>query len=267
MRRRTLLICLFLLMVAGAASAQTPFTVGRIAGTASPLERKLAAEQGTSLSAAAASNPWMGGQLAYTFGKSDELGDNLLVSASVVHEISMAEGRLLRLPVIGNFADLVSSGSAGTSEEEERTDKLKDLLLGSSGIRAGLYPYREIAGLHRDDFNFVLHGEASWKINGFRAEDSDDINYVNQLRLGAGFEMTIGLSDGDHRPLTISVTPVVTKFDADEYGKVFKERKHNQRTLEVVAVLPIAAKTGVLFEFIRGDVQSFRAGVIVAAAK
>jgi hypothetical protein len=266
MRCRAVVICLLVLTVVGVANAQTPYTVGRVAGTASPLERKLAADAKKDLTAASAANPWMGAQLGYKFGNSDELGDNLLVSASVVHEIAMAKGRLFRLPVISNFADLVSSVSAETPEEES-DDKLKELLLGSSGIRAGIYPYREVAGLHQDDFNFVLHGEASWKINGFKAEDSEEIDYVNQLRLAAGFEMAIGRSDDGHRPLTISITPVVTMFDPNEYEKVFKERKERQNTLEIVAVLPIATKTGVLFEFIRGDVQSFRAGVIVASAK
>ena len=122
-------------------------------------------------------------------------------------------------------------------------------------------------GLRKDDFKFVVHGEASWKINGFKQDDSDDINYVNQLRLAAGFEMAIGVVGDASRPLTISVTPVITTFDPNEYEKVFNERKSTLTTLEVVAVLPIAARTGVLFEYVRGDVNSFRAGVIVVGEK
>lgn len=255
-------LCVF---CAVSAAAQTPFSTSRVSGAPLDLtaeERQAAAPGGS------AANAWLGAQLGYKFGNSDALGENLLVSASVIHEIPLA-GRSFHLPVISNFANLVNADTDGADAlanggEEAGEDKLKTLLLGSSGIRAGLYPYKEVMGLRKDDFKFVVHGEASWKINGFKQEDSDETNYVNQLRFAAGFEVAIGEVGDDSRPLTLSVTPVITRFDPSEFEKVFKERKSKMSTLEVVAVLPIAPRAGVLFEYVRGDVNSFRAGVIIA---
>jgi hypothetical protein len=236
------------------AAAQTPFAVGNVAEPpAAP-----------SIRGASAGNPWFGAQLGYKFGASDELADNLLVSASFIYSIPLDPSRNFQLPVISNFAHLVASPEAET-ESEGREDALKELLLSRSGVRAGLYPYRKVASLSRNDFSVLIHGESSWKINAFKNE-SEAVDYVNQFRLGAGFELALGVESAEHKPLTLSVTPVFTFFDEEEYEKVFAEPKSGLRSLEIVGVLPIAARTGLLFEYVRGDVQAFRAGIIVATA-
>lgn len=281
-RRVSVPVCCVLAW-ASVATAQTPFMTREVARpngqtpiTAPPPPppappvpgAPAAADAGAGISAASAGNAWMGAQLGYKFGaNSEQLGDNLLVSASVIYDLPLAENRKLHLPVISNFADLISTPTA-ESAEEESDDKIKELIFASSGVRAGMYPFRQIDKLsNKTDFNSVVHGEVSWKLNGFKQEGSEDTNYLNQLRLGVGVEFTLGLSDADHRPFTLSITPVHVRFDSKEYEKIFNEKKSSLTTLEMVAVLPVSGKTGVLFEYVAGAVSSFRAGVIIAASK
>jgi hypothetical protein len=248
-----------ILLIAPSAAAQTPFATEQVA-------RKPAGSG--QVRGASAANSWMGAQLGYKFGNnSDELGDNLLVSAAVIYKIPLNDDRKWVLPVISNFSDLVSSSGAETAADKS-ADKLKELMMASSGIRAGVHPYRVIAGgAQGSDYTLLLHGEASWKFNGVKNEDSEEINYLNQLRLAGGLEVSIGTGEGDSKPLTLSVTPVHVRFNADEYEEIFSDRKSSLTNLEVVAVVPISGRTGVLFEYVGGDVRSFRAGVIIAGEK
>jgi hypothetical protein len=248
------LVASFLLAgaVTGSAYAQTPHTL------TGPLDDR------TGQRGASAANAWIGAQLGYTLGdNSKELADNLLVSAAVIYMIPLSNRKLV-LPVISNFANLFSSAEA---DAEGREDALRELMLASSGIRAGLHPYRKIESLSTSDFSFIAHGEASWKLNAFKVEGADSTNYLNQLRLGAGIEVAIGEVNNDQKPLTLSVTPVHTRFSAQEYAKVFGSSRESVNSLEVVAVVPVSARTGVLFEYVDGDVRSFRAGIVLAAAK
>ena len=250
-------VCL-LLAVAGSAAAQTPHALtGSPGGTDSSQVQ---------IMGASAANSWIGAQLGYKFGdNSKELGDNLLVSASVIYEIPL-DNRNFVLPVISNFSHLVASPAEG-SPQEKSDDKLRELMLASGGIRAGIYPYRILKTSTGGDFALILHGEASWKLNGFKREDADAVDYLNQLRLAGGVEISIGRDDDDHKPLTVSVTPVHVRFASAEYAKIFNESKEHINSLEVVAVLPVSGRTGVLFEYVTGGVSSFRAGLILAAKK
>ncbi len=270
---------LVLMIVAGAvnAAAQSAFTTATLGADPKKAAARAKAEQmrraGKSVSpemetlAASAANSWLGAQLGYKFGSdSDELANNLLVSAAAIYDLPLKEGRTFHLPVISNFAPLIANPVSDDAKDGS-DDKLKALTLSATGVRAGLYPYREITSLTRDDFRLILHAEGSWKLNGFKQKDSEDVNYLNQLRLGIGFEMAVGTVTDSHKPLTLSVTPVRTLFDRKEYEKVFKEAKSSLSSLEVVAVLPLSARTGVLFEYVNGDAKAFRAGVIVAAEK
>ena len=241
--------------LASSAAAQTPHAVTGITNTS-----------GDRLRDASAANSWIGAQLGYKFGdNSKELGDNLLVSASVIYEIPL-DNRKFVLPVISNFSHLVASPVEGSSEEKSE-DKLRELMLASGGIRAGVYPYRKLMNNRWRDFTLILHGEASWKLNGFAREDADEVDYLNQLRLAGGVEIAVGRDEHAHKPLTLSVTPVHARFASTEYAKIFNESKGHINSLEVVAVLPVSGRTGVLFEYVTGGVSSFRAGLIVAAKK
>lgn len=251
-------VCLILASPAG-AGAQTPFSTSTVA--------KASTEGDVTAAAASAANSWLGAQLGYKFGQnSDELGDNLLVSASVIYEIPLESGRKFHLPVVSNFAHLVAS-PAGENKDAVDEDKLKELLFATSGVRAGVYPYGEVTRLSKTDFKFIIHGEASWKLNGFKNDETEDVSYLNQLRLAGGVEIAIGKTDQGSKPLTLSVTPVHTRFDPKEYEKAFTTRKSSLTSLEVVAVVPVSARTGVLFEYVGGEVSSFRAGLIVATEK
>jgi hypothetical protein len=253
------------LLDVGTANAQTPAAVATIAARPTQSEAQRTTNEVKAESASAA-NAWMGAQLGYKFGDSSgELGDNLLVSASVTYDIPLAD-RKFHLPVISNFADLIADSSAAT-EGEKKEDKLKELAFATSGIRVGLYPYREICSLKKKDFSFIVHGEGSWKYNGFKEDATEEVNYLSQFRVAAGFEMSIGVIASDSKPLTVSVTPVRTMFDSKDYEKIFSEDKGHLTTVEIVAVVPVSRRTGVLFEYIVGDVRTFRAGVIVAAEK
>ena len=249
-------ICM-LTALAASAAAQTPHAVAAVG------EKKETGK--VEVAAASAANSWIGAQLGYKFGdNSKELGDNLLVSASLIYEIPMVTGRKFVVPVISNFSHLVADPNAASADEKNE-DKLRELMLASSGVRAGVYPYRKIK--ITDDFELVVHGEASWKLNAFKQENVDALDYLNQFRIGGGVELAVGKVDADHKPLTLSVTPIHTRFAADEYAKIFGESRSYRTALEVVAVVPVSGRTGVLFEYVTGTVSSFRAALIVAAKK
>jgi hypothetical protein len=264
--------CVFGLLCSGVAFAQTPAAIATVAAkpkpatkTATPPPDAQPAGANVQPASASAANAWMGAQLGYKIGdNSKELGDNLLVSAAVNYDIPLA-GRKFHLPVISNFADLIANASAET-EGDKKDEKLKELMLATSGIRVGLHPYREIERLKKEDFSFLVHGEGSWKYNGFKEDGIDAVNYLSQFRVAAGFELSIGVV-ADSKPLTLSVTPVLTMFDSEDYEKIFKEAKSRLGTVELVAVVPVSKRTGVLFEYVAGDARSFRAGIIVAAEK
>lgn len=256
---KLLLVALVGLIVGSPAVsiAQTPYTTAAVAA-------KDGSEVGTT--AASAANAWLGAQLGYKFGQNNEdLGDNLLVAASVIYQIPLTSSGGLRLPVISNFADIVAA-AGGETPEEEAENKLKELLFASSGVRAGLYPYWPVPRTP-SDFKVILHGEGSWKLNGFKEEGTDTVNYLNQFRVGGGIELAVGDTTGGAKPLTLSITPIWTRFSRDEYDKVFDDGKSSRGSLELVGVLPLSGRTGLLFEFVRGDVNSFRAGVVIAAEK
>jgi hypothetical protein len=191
-------------------------------------------------------------------------------------------GRFLtkfHLPVVSNFGGKVGPDSDFKKVKDAVDAKVKELLGTASGITAGLFPYYELG--KNDNFMFTLHGLMAWRYNSLKPyaapsatnaaanTSTDDTKLVplHQIKTGVGLEAVIGDRSDGKGGLTISVTPVMTRFaDRDAYKRAFGEERASLGALEVVSVIPINAKgVGVVIEGVaaQGGKRSFRAGLML----
>lgn len=218
--------------------------------------------------AIAANNPWLGAQVAYRFGGTDEFASNLLVAGQIVYPIDLGKSPV-QLPVIGNVSTLAQTTGEG-DRATDIEDQGKQLIGSAGGITLGLYPYAE---LHTSDYFLVtVHGLAAWRVNGLRPlgvdSTSTDLIYLHQGKFGAGVELLIGNRGDGSAPLSISVTPTITVFGKDAYARAFGVERGSVSTLEVNGILPVGSGVGVVFEGVLVDnlPDAFRVGLLLSTA-
>jgi len=250
-----LMLTAFLAM-SSSANAQTPFSTENVSRSA---DKSQPTTQGIS-----AANPWLGAQVAYKFGGTDEIADNLIVSARLLYEIDFGTSKF-RLPVMGNISDLTATTAVDASSAEQLAQKAQALVMSATGARVGLYPY--YVAYKSDVASVVFHGEAAWKLNALE-DPTKTLQYLQQLRFSGGIEFGLGKTDGDRLPLTVSVTPTVTVFSAKDYAKIFGEEKSRVSGLEITGVIPVAQGVGFLLEGVLAkDANALRAGLVLAMGK
>lgn len=216
----------------------------------------------------AAKNPWVGAQVGYLFGDSEEFADNLLVSGRILYDIDLNSEKF-ELPVVGNISSIIKSkvGFEEGDGKEKLDSEVKELMTSNQGLHIGLYPYYRIKT--GETFSLIAHGVAGWKLNGLQDTVNNKVTYLNQGRFSAGLEFGIGRSTADKIPLTISITPTVAIFDKNEYREVFGVAKSYTGTLELTCVVPLKKGIGVMFEDIvplsKGVSNVFRVGIIFTA--
>lgn len=218
----------------------------------------------TSSAGIGANNPWFGGQIGYKFAGSDDFSDNLLVSARLLNEIKLSKtDTRFHLPVMGNISQIKDNLNNTNLSDDEKKSGISSLLMSTSGVNVGLYPYYEIT---RDDFfSITLHGVIAYKLNSFDL-GNDNVQYLNQGRFSVGLETSIGETSAKtgRNPLTLSIAPTVTVFDKNIYNTVFKESRSNLNSLEITGVLPVGRGFGLLVESIIAKSTSFRAGILIS---
>jgi hypothetical protein len=249
--RRTAFLGCLISAISAVVYGQTPFATENLGSSTKPIH---------ALGISAAS-PWVGAQVAYKFGGTNDFADNLLVSARLLYDIDLGESKI-HLPVMGNISELTANASGNAGAGDQLDQKAQQLMMSSTGLRVGLYPYTYV---HRTDvLSIIFHGEGAWKMNAFK-DNSNILQYLQQGRIAAGIEFGIGKTAGDRLPLTISVTPAITFFSSAEYEKVFGKSKSHVQGLETTMVVPVAQGVGLLLEGIEGSgVHTVRAGLVIA---
>lgn len=209
-------------------------------------------------------NPWLGAQLVHSFEGTGDFADNIVITGRLLYELKTSSKKF-KVPVMGNISDLKSEL---LNDAKKLESALTNIVIGDDGLNVGIYPYFIINDYAGDDFYLLAHGSASLKMNGFQI-DSTQTNYLNTGRFSAGLEMGYGLFDkksGD-RPITLSVTPVFSFFDKEEYNDVFGEERNSIVSLEFTGIIPIS-KTGIglmIQSVVSGNTNNvFRAGIILS---
>jgi hypothetical protein len=279
-----------------ATNAQSPMAI-----------RNVAEDAGTRAAGIAANNPWFGAQIAHRFGTDGEFESNLLAAGQFVYEIPFKrpEGGTdvdptdptapkpsdttttaksnsflenFRLPVVSNFG-----GKVGPESAKDPVDaQVKELLSTATGVTAGLFPYYPLA--KNDNFMVTLHGLFAWRYNSLKPHETattsgsatgagadtsgTDLVALHQVKTGAGLEVVIGDNTDGSGGLTVSVTPVYTRFaDKDAYKRAFGEERSGLGAIEVVGVIPVNKGVGVVIEGVAAQdgKRSFRAGLMLIA--
>lgn len=209
-------------------------------------------------------NPWIGAQLVHNFQGTDEFADNIIVAGKMVYEIKN-ESEKFKLPVFTNLSDLKSEL---LNDGEKLENAVTDIVNGDQGLNVGVYPYF-ILDDYGDDFYCVIHGSASWKLNGFQL-DTATTEYLNIGRLSVGIEIGYGIlnqATGD-KPVTLSFTPVYSTFNSDDYESIFQEKKSSIMSYELTGIVPISnTGIGVMLQQVfnpEGE-NAFMAGLILTA--
>ena len=208
-------------------------------------------------------NPWLGAQLVHNFEGTGDFTDNLVITGRLLYELNTSSQKF-KIPVMGNISDLKSEL---LTDKEKLDNALSEIVIGDQGLNIGIYPYYVVDDYADDDFYFIIHGSAGWKLNGFQV-DTTTTNYLNTGRFSAGIEIGYGLlneATGD-KPITLSLTPVYSIFDKAQYNEVFGEEKGSLFSFEITGIIPIS-KTGIgimLQSVISPDTDNtFRAGIIL----
>lgn len=232
--------------------AQTPVSILSNSGN---LERKAAG--------VAAYNPWLGAQLVHNFAGTGDFGDNLVITGRILHELNTNDIDF-KIPIMGNISSLKSDL---LESPEMLGSTISNIVIGDQGLNLGLYPYYVIDDYNDDSFYFVVHGSVGWKLNGFQDDSTETTNYLNTGRFSAGIEIGYGIFDevtGD-RPITLSLTPVLSIFNKEQYGEIFEQPESSIFSFEVTGVVPIS-KTGigVLFQqVVSSKIDNvFRVGIV-----
>ncbi len=213
--------------------------------------------------ALAAKNPWLGGEVGYKFGGSGEFADNLIASARVMYEIEF-DSKKFALPVMGNLSQLRDNLSENLTIDEKESARIQDILTSTQGLNIGLYPYRMI--VEKQYFSLLAHGAIVYKLNSFKDMQENPM-YFQQGRFSLGIEAYIGKFDTNNGkyPLTISVAPVATFFNSNDYKAIFGIERSLLISLEVTSVVPIGKGVGFLLEGVFSDKSVVRTGLLFSA--
>lgn len=254
--RYQLLTCIATLMLPLLLVSQTPFSLIN------------SSSKSEVIGALPANNPWLGAQVGYMFGNSEEFADNLLVSGRLLHHIIKGDSNQLNLPVMGNISAVIKDKSRFTTESDKIKSELRDILMQNQGVNIGLYPYFVLKD--KDKITLTLHGAASWKLNASEDSISKEVNYLNQGRFSIGADFLIGSKrDGDAHPMSISIAPVISVFSPDEYLKSFGTKKSAIASLELNAVVPLGKGIGIMFEkifsFTKDIPGLFNVGLVISS--
>jgi hypothetical protein len=209
-------------------------------------------EQST-LAGASAGSAWIGSQVFYTIGGTNDPADNLLVSASGLFEINLGNSPI-RLPVLGNFGQLYSSAADTADGAEKRRDqKAQQLMLSASGLNVGLYPYW--VPMKWGNGAVTIHGSVMGKINAF-GDTAETRKYLPSGKVSLGIELSLGDQTKPREDLLLSLSPTWTLFDSDDYNAVFGQKRASVNGFEATMVIPVGKGFGVLIESLAGKGMS-----------
>ena len=265
--RRSLIVSFLASIAFINASGQTPVSVSRLAGRppTKPGEKVPAGMP-------AGNNPWLLAAdlsikpLAGGGGFSEQW---LLSAAKVVYDLPL-DGDVLggaHFPIMANLADILPNLGEG-SKKDSLDAAIQSLVTSSDGINVGVYPFwpltNKLFGVRATVFTGI---SAKW--NEFNDTTANTKQTLLTGRFSGGLEFSIGDETDGKKPLTVSLSAVHSRFGADAYQAVFKERRSTLNSAELTAILPIQTGVGILFEGIGVEQKkpAFRLGLLMAGGK
>lgn len=195
---------------------------------------------------------WIGSQVSYIQGKSNNFFESLQSSGQAAYDLSPKSK--LRVPVMLNVSD-VKISSDKDSPNSEVDAKLSQLLNSQQGFNFGIYPYIKV---YDKKWDITLHAGGAYKLNRVEADSSNTVA-LNQARF------FVGINFFHESGFTIDFAPVFNMFlDEKAYEEVFKSRSEPLIGVEITSIIPFTKGAGVLLEGIIGNNPSFNVGVVMA---
>jgi len=266
--RRSLIVSFLASIAFINASGQTPVSVSRLAGRPPTTPGGDVRTAGV----VAGNNPWLLAAdlsikpLAGGGGFSEQW---LLSAAKVVYDLPL-DGDVLggaHFPIMANLADILPNLGEG-SKKDSLDAAIQSLVTSSDGINVGVYPFwpltNKLFGVRATVFTGI---SAKW--NEFNDTTANTKQTLLTGRFSGGLEFSIGDETDGKKPLTVSLSAVHSRFGADAYQAVFKERRSTLNSAELTAILPIQTGVGILFEGIGVEQKkpAFRLGLLMAGGK
>jgi hypothetical protein len=217
---------------------------------------------------AAPNNLWFGGQASYrAIGGGGDVSDNIMPSVKGFYEfgsvaIGRDKSRHIVFPTVFNIGLLRTLTGEFDDEGEAVEASLQEIAFSSQGLFLGINPYLELSKSTSNSIGLTIHGLVAGKINAFRDSTENTVEYLPQVRLALGLDVTLG----QDYPATVSITPTITRFKEETYLKLFDQRKSSMFNVECSVILPIKAGLGASIDMAFGNEASsgFKFGIIIS---
>lgn len=211
------------------------------------------------------SSSWLrvGAQMGYILDGSGTIDDDFLASGRVEAgqlRFSDAQPENFIVPIISNIGSL---GLAKSKTELEKGGK--DLLTSTKGLSLGVAPYLTIGPSRA---RTTLYGSAGWKLNTGRDKtDTTKTVMLHQGRFSVGLGMDACIVEGAAMPVSLSVEPVYSRWNADRYNAIYGVSRGELLSLELTAILPLKS-IGVLAQTNMASTMSpsWRIGLLLFSA-
>jgi hypothetical protein len=236
MHSRTISLAAFCLLATcvSRAQAQAPFVsdvlTGRVRTAPVP-------DKGKGASGLQPGSSWLrvGAQMGYLLDGSGTIEDDFLASGRVevgMLKFSSTQPEALKIPIISNIGSL---GLAKTKDELEKGGR--DLLASAKGLSIAVSPYRAYGPCRA---RTTLYASAGWKLNtGRDRADTTRTVKLHQGRFSVGIGIDAKIIEGSAMPVTFSVEPVYTVWNASRYRAIYGVERSALTSLELTAIIPI----------------------------
>jgi hypothetical protein len=207
---------------------------------------------------ASSSSSWVGATLMQNL---DGNGAEGLIGSGNV-KLATAEDLTgpFKLNIVGNISNI----SKASNLESIKSDLIR---IGQStqGLSAGLEPQYIIVKDHKFVKLFDVYSHLLYKVNDFQKINGTDENVIlSQFRASVGFEIeAIKFNGKDY--MLLSVEGIRSGFDANRYSKIFGTPKSSVYSLEIVGVVPLVSRIGLLVmqNYTTSAPSVFSAGLVV----
>lgn len=213
----------------------------------------------------ASNSVWFGATPLINFHTSTNPQFEIHTAGQIVYTIS--DSGKITWPVRANLSKITSNINLDELDEDAIKAKVLELASSSDGATVGVYPYRSVLD-KTGRFSVTLHGTAAWKLNAFKMNEEEEAQFLNQWRFSIGADFGFGdIEAGEKHRAIVSIAPVISFVDENDYEAIFGERKSNLLSLETVIILPIADRIGFSINHILAEepANALRIGLILAA--
>ncbi|SNR98837.1 hypothetical protein SAMN06269173_11531 [Hymenobacter mucosus] len=209
-------------------------------------------------------NPWLvaGVQTGYSLN-GGEFADNFQAAGRTLVEVLGKSSDKGGVFVMANLSRLKNQADA------DEATKLKEIQQSNQGINIGVFPHKIFNKDGSADMVFwSVYAPITYKLNSFKQTGTAESVYLNQFRLGAGFEICFLPGQSAKLPTTFSLEPNIGFFNENDYNKIFGKEKSSLLSLEATLIIPAGVGKGFMFSYSNSTENSsqFTAGLIFTGA-